>query len=119
MNPQLEMETQRERILETRLSQKEKDKLHILCQDKDAMLALEKALLYSLYMMGTIKSTDKEILDANWAFIGHNANTTDEMLGRELRAKIAGLSFLDDAFKQIKKFGDKPVELVQGDNPAL
>lgn len=121
MDPQaqLKMEAERLKILETRLSQPEKDKLFAFCQDKAMVLALEKALLYGIHMMGTITPEDKDLLEVNWAFFAFNGSTKDEDLGRALRAKIEGLTFLSDSFKQIKKFGDKPIELVEAKNVAL
>lgn len=122
MDPRLqaEAEAQKEKLLDTRLSLGEKDKLYQFCQDKAMVLAVEKALLYHIYMMGTILPTDSEIPDANWAYaIAFNTTIDNEMLGGALRAKIEGLSFLDDSMKQIKKFGEKPFKLVEGQNPAL
>lgn len=122
MDPQqqIKAEQAKEAMIDSRLSLGEKDKLFAFCQDKAMVAAVEKAMLYGIYMMGTIKSSDKEIMDTNWAYaIPYNTLTSNEALGAAFRSKVEALTFLDDAFKQIKKYGDKPVELVTADNPAL
>lgn len=106
-------------LLNARLSDSEKEYLFQFCQNEAMVLAVEKVMLYSLYEMGTLKQGDEKILDVNWAFVPHNTNTTDEMLGRDLRAKIAGLSFMEDAFNQVRKFGIKAVAEGEVLNPAL
>ncbi len=113
------MEQEKHELLNDRLSDLHKGKLFAFNQDKDMMDAVEKALLFMIYEMGTLKKEDSKIHDVNWGFIPHNTNTTDEMLGRELRAKIAGLSFMDDAFKQIKRFGLEKAKTREEVNPAV
>lgn len=120
MNPQeLASESNKEKLLQARLSDTEKGFLFQFCQNEAMVRALEKALLYAMYQMGKIEKDDTQIHDVNWAFIGYNVAVKDEDLGRALRAKIEGLSMLYDAFKQIKKFGENKVIPVEEKNPAL
>lgn len=120
MKPDLKAESEKEKMIETRLSLAEKDKLFAFCQDKDMVGAVEKVMLYALHISGTVSEKDPDMLDNNWAYtLGFNASISDQNLGAELRGKIAGLTFLDDAFRQVKKFGDKPTTLVEAPNPAL
>lgn len=106
-------------LLNARLSDAEKEYLFQFCQNEAMVLAVEKVMLYALYQMGTLQKGDEKILDVNWAFLPHNTNTTDEMLGRDLRAKIAALSFMEDAFNQVRRFGTKSVTEEEMPNPAL
>lgn len=106
------------KLLEARLSDLEKGKLFAFCQDKAMLHAVEKALLYQLYMMGTVVEGDKELHDANWAFIPRNTNTTNELIGAEIRAKSDALSFLEDAIRLVKKFGEEKVVPTEEINPA-
>lgn len=121
MNPILEQqnENKKQELIEARLSDSEKDALYAFAKNEKMLVALEKVMTYLIYMAGTVHADDKEVMDINWAFIPHNTNTTDEELGRELRAKIAGLSFLEDAFKQIKKFGVEKLVMDKEPNPAI
>lgn len=120
MNPQqITAEVSKMEMLQSRLSLMEQDKIQLFCSDPLMVAAIEKALLYGIYMMGTIKPEDKQLHDTNWAFIPHNSTVSNENLGAEFRAKIAGLSFLDDAFKQVKKLGEQHAKGTEEVNPAL
>lgn len=123
MNPQvqaeLSSEANKENLLKARLSDTEQGFLFQFAQNQGLVHAVEKALLYSMYQMGTVQKSDRDIMDVNWAYIPHNSTVTDEMLGRELRAKIAGLSMLYDAFKQIKKFNQPVLEIEKEVNSAV
>lgn len=122
MNPQQELENEQKKfeLLESRLTDVQKNKLYALNQDEISMEALERALLYALYGMGTITSTDGKIHEVNWAFaIGYNTNTTDEQVGKALRVKCDALSLISDAFKQIKKFKEQKPTMTVEANPAL
>jgi len=108
------------KLLQTRLSDTEQGNLFLFCQNKDMVLAVEKAMNYSLYQMGTIASSDTEIHDINWAYaIAENTNTTDEQVGRALRVKKEALTMMGDAFRQILKFGTQKIESSVETNPAL
>lgn len=112
-------EQYKKELLESRLSDLEKGKLFAFCQDENMVHAVEKALLYNLYEMGRVDKTDRKIMDTNWAFIPNASGITDEELGRNLRSLNAGLGFLDDAFKQIRKFGIVAVKQETAVNPAV
>jgi len=107
-------------LLNDRLSDKHKGKLFAFNQDKDMVEAVEIAMLYALNQMGVLKKDDSKIHDVNWAYsIGYNTNTSDELVGRALRERVSALSMLDDAFRQIKRFGVEEVKEEAGVNPAL
>lgn len=113
-------ESEKEKMIEARLTPAERDILFLFVQNKPMMAAVEKVMLYSIYMMGTINLQDKELYETNWAYaIAHNTNTSNEQLGQSFRAKYEGLTFLDDAFKQLKKFAEKPTPFMEGKNPAV
>ena len=119
MQENLQAEDNKIQLLHARLTDTEKGHLYNFCKNEAMIKAVEKALLYAMYQMGTVQKDDQELMTVNWAFIPHNANTTDEDLGRALRAKIEGLSMMYDAFKQIKKFGVDTVTPTVESNPAL
>lgn len=103
-------------LLTKRLSDAEKGKVFAFCQDEAMVKAVEKVLTYSIYQMGTVSVDDKEVYDVNWAF--GLANLPTEQIGLELKARVTGLSYLDDGIKQLKKFGVKPVENTEKTNKA-
>ena len=112
MQQELQQESEKLRLLETRLSDLEKGKLFAFCQDKAMVHAVEKVMLYAMYQTGTVQKDDKDMkdVDTNWVYgVPYNTNTTNEMYGASVRAKVEGLSILEDAFKQIKKFGVETV----------
>lgn len=119
MQEQMNGESNKQALLEARLTDTEKGNLFAFCQNPAMVHAVEKALTYSLYQMGTVEKGDKAVMDVNWAFMPHALNITDEQLGHELRVKIDALSFLDDAIKQIKKFGVEKLSPTATGNPAL
>lgn len=122
MQNELAGEQGKENLLKARLSEMEKSQLVAFAANPEMVHAVEKALLYSIYEMGTVKSDDKNLLDidTNWAYsLVANPNLSNEQVGQELKARVAGLSYLDDAFKQIKKFTAPMSEPKEEVNPAL
>lgn len=119
MQENIQAEENKIQLLHARLTDTEKGHLYNFCKNEAMAKAVEKVLLYAMYQMGTVQKDDKELMTVNWAFTPYNTNTTDEDLGRAIRAKIEGLSMLHDAFKQIKKFGVDTVETLPEVNPAL
>lgn len=111
-------DTQKNNLLNARLSEAEKQKLYQFNSDEAMVNAVEKVLTYTLYMMGTIAPEDKEIYDVNWAFGLHRPGQTDEELGRELNKRLVGLSYLEDAFRQIKKIKLVESKKAEVQNPA-
>ena len=115
----MQNEAEKVKLIDARLSEQERSALIRFNSDEKMVLAVEKVMMYMTHMMGVVTPEDKEILDVNWAFLPHNTNTTDEDLGRELRAKIAALSYLGDAFKQLRKFTGEKASPYAESNPAL
>jgi len=116
---EFQLDNKKFELINARLTEKDKNNLFSLCYNEEMLLTLEKVLLYQIHLMGIVKQSDKEIFDVNWAFLRHDAKTTDEELGKELKIKIAALSFLDDSFKQIKKFGLREIPPEEEVNPAV
>lgn len=115
-------DNQKFELLAARLSELEKGKLFAFCQDEAMVLAVEKVLTYSIGQMGVVTPEDKKVYDVNWAFgllQDRTGNTlSDEQVGRELKARVIGLSYLQEAIDQIKKFGVKQKEEKEKKNPA-
>lgn len=110
MNPQEQNESKKFQLIDSRLSDLQKGKLFAFCQDVEMVNAVEKVITYALYMMGTVQDTDTVLMDVNWVFGLVRPGARDEEIGREAKARLVGLTYLDDAFKQIKKFGVEQVK---------
>ena len=115
-------DNQKFELLTARLSDLEKGKLFAFCQDEVMVLAVEKVLTYAIGEMGTVKEGDKKVYDVNWAFgLGQDRMGNplpDDVVGRELKARVTGLSYLQESIQQLKKFGVKQVETKEVKNKA-
>lgn len=119
---ELQAEQNKYKLLTARLTEIEKNYLGAFLENPEMVNAIEKVLTYSIYQMGVVKEGDAEMgeSDVNWAYaLVANPALSDEQVGRELKAKANGLSYLDDAFKQIKKFKVEKAESNEEINPAL
>ena len=106
-------------LLKSRLSDKEQGSLYTFCKNPDMVHAVEKALMYHYSEMGVIKDTDVKIHDVNWVYGVCGVQLNNEQVGALVRAKIEGLTFMFDAWKEIKKFGEDTVKTLAEKNPAL
>lgn len=90
------------------LTEIEKDKLNFFVKDKVMFEAVKKVVLHSVYFDGRI--TKDGIADPmkNFALAvvakHSGANSSNEAIGAELRASLAGVQILEEGFKELEKF---------------
>jgi hypothetical protein len=123
MNPnvqaEISSETTKERVLQMRLSDTEKGNLFLFCQNQKMVFAVEKALMACVYEWGTVKKEDEELTTINWAMGIANADLTSEEKGKRLEILANAVAVLQDAFKQISKFGVEKAPQTSSTNPAV
>lgn len=91
------------------LTELEKDKLRNINDDEVAVSALKKLFLHKVYGMGVVKKGEP-LDERNWAYSlgGLNDFAMDnETLGALLKATTKGISFVEQAFADLKTFTNK------------
>lgn len=123
MNPNVQAEiageSKKEKLLQMRLSDIEQGHLFAFCQSPAMVYAVEKAMMACIYEWGTVKKDDTELTTVNWAMGIANMDATSEEKGKKLEILANAVAVLQDAFKQVAKFGVKKVVPKSEINPGV
>jgi len=83
------------------------EKVEKMCQDEDLMDALQKVLLSSIYVQGTLQKGQpaNPLHNFSWALseVAVNNPVTDEILGQNLRGQWSGVRLLEIGLGELKK----------------
>jgi len=83
------------------------EKVEKMCQDTELMDALQKVLLSSIYVQGTLQKGQpaNPLHNFSWALseVAVNNPVTDEILGQHLRGQWSGVRLLEIGFGELKK----------------
>ena len=102
------------------LNDNERAKLVIFNKDEVLKNAVQKVLLSAIYNTGTLGEGEPAGEDKNWCYsCDFDGQATDEVVGQRLRVKIAALSHLENAWKELNAFQDEIKEVKEDENPAL
>lgn len=96
------------------LTDLEKEKINLFCQDKEMYMAVQKVLLQGLYSHGVVgKETYSPLQNGafNLAALSIVNPIPNEEIGAQVRAQFAGLNALKNAFESLDsiKVDRKPV----------
>ncbi len=87
------------------LSELEKDKLSIVAGDEVMMSAIAKVVLNAVYFDGTIRKEGIPDPQKNFCLaLASRPGATNEELGAELRASLAGVQLLEKGFEELATF---------------
>ena len=93
------------------------EKVEKMCQDEDLMDALQKVLLSSIYVQGTLQKgiEANPLHNFSWALseVAVNNPVTDEILGQHLRGQWSGVRLLEIGFGELKKIKAEKAEPVE------
>lgn len=92
------------------LNEVEKDSLKRFNSDIIMKHAVKKVLLSGLYNTGTLEAGKAPVM-SNWVFdlTKFHPTQSNEVWGANLRASVAGLTFLESSFKALEEFKEEPV----------
>jgi len=97
--------------VESILTELEKDKLSFVAKDEVMLGAIKKIVLSSVYFDGTLKEEGVPDPLKNFALaLASRQGATNEELGSELKASLAGVQLLETGFKELEKFGIEVVK---------
>lgn len=119
MKEEMSAENKKFDLLNNRLSETEKSNLFLFCKNEGMVHAVEKALLYGIYEMGTVKKDDESLITINWAMGLANSELSNEEKGKKLDIVANSVATLQDAFRQIKKFGVETLKIKEPENNAV
>lgn len=104
------------------LTQNELDRVKRFA-NSDTFNAVKKVLLHAIYNQGVIKKGE-EIQDRNFIYglymddMGRVFQKSSEDLGKEVKAIIEGVSFLENGLKAIKSLAEEPKKVEPKPNEA-
>ena len=103
---QIEKDVSKE-ILDSILSDLEKEKIVQFVEDETMREAVKKIILAGIYYNGTLRKGEKANPTVNFllAFVNNRENSlSNEEAGAELKAAWAGVKAMELAFKNLEKF---------------
>ena len=93
------------------LSEGEKQKLAILCQDVVALEAIRKAFLFGIYYNGTLMPESDSDMAVNFALrLAFRPDVSNEQMGADLKACAEGMKLIEGGIGNIMGF--KPVDII-------
>lgn len=105
--------------LEKLLSELEKDKLSFVANDKVMLGAIKKVVLSAVYFDGTLQKDSEPEAQKNFALaLAAKPNISNEALGAELKASLAGVQLLETGFRELEKYAVEKVTLKEAVNQA-
>ena len=101
------------------LSELEKDKLAFIAGDPVMLEAVKKVVLNSVYFDGTLHKKGVPDVLKNFALaLASRPGVTNEDLGAELKASLAGVQLLEQGFMELEKFKKVESKLKETKNQA-
>lgn len=110
--------------IEQLLTDREKDELNRFVNNDVLLEAVKKVVLSSVYFDGTIKLSGIPEPLTNFMLakvaIAENQDISNEKIGADMKASLAGVQLLEKGFQKLQRFNKKKKEqdVNKGRNPA-
>lgn len=107
-------------LLDTFLSQEEKDAVAVLAANPLLLGALKKIMLADVHFKGVLRKNiaPDPTRNAAIAFAFNGANKSNEDLGADIRAFAEGVRLVESGFDRIEKLKKGPAPADKKGNPA-
>lgn len=91
--------------LDTILSVLEQEKLKTVANDKVMLGAIKKVVLSAVYFDGTLQKNTEPESQKNFALaLASQPGVSNEQLGANLKASLAGVQLLETGFRELEKY---------------